>query len=440
MKQNIKKISGLCTVILLLINIMAVTVFSASVNDIGCSNSDKAYAIYLYNSTDNKSLYEQNIDKVISPASTVKLMTALVAFEGITDPQKEITITQNMLEDIQGNSLELVAGEKISFESLLIGLVCGGYNDVAKALAISTAGSVDKFVSKMNAKAQSLGALNTIYKEPTGIDDSAQTTAYDTMLVAKEFMKNEILSAYSSLPSYKIPPTNKSEERHIYNRNALKSSYSTIKYLNANAIGMNAGMTSGGGYCVVTGVKNEGVEYICVVMGAKHGAESDTTYSYAIANELIAQITKLGNRLIISSDKEIGSLPIKGASLGKESVSLRTAGDVAAYLPADYESSGLLELTYIYSVNELVAPAKEGDVVGRVVVSYDGDIVAISDIVIAETVEREFIIYALWVIRSFLVSRTFIFILLSLAVIVITKFIVFTRIAHKKGRYVGRKF
>jgi D-alanyl-D-alanine carboxypeptidase (penicillin-binding protein 5/6) len=260
------------------------------------------------------------------------------------------------------------------------------------------------------------------------------------MLVAREFMKNQALIEYSSFPSYKIPPTNKSEQRHIYNRNALKSSYTTSKYLNPNAIGMNAGMTSGGGYCVVTGVKNGGVEYICIVMGAKHGSESDTTYSYSIANELIAQITKLGDRLVLSADEKIAELKIEGASLGKDSVALRPANDVIAYLPEGYDTSGLLDISYVFSFDKAIAPVKEGETVGKVVVSYNGEIVSVSDVVIAEDVEREFIIYALFMIKSFLTSRRFALILFSLSIIVSVKLIISSRAARKKGRYVGRRY
>lgn len=438
MKRNIRFFSGLCAVILLLIHLMSVSASAASVGDISCSNGDKAYAIYLYNVTEGKALYEQNIDKSISPASTVKLMTALVALDRIHDIKKEVTITQNMIEGMETNVMKLAVGESISYENLLIGLVCGGYNDAAQALAVATCGSVEAFVSKMNEKAQTLGAINTVYKEPTGIDDSAKTTAYDTMLVAREFMKSETLVSFSSLPSYKIPATNKSDERQIYNRNALKSSYSTINYLNPNAIGMNAGMTSGGGYCVVTGAANGDVKYVCVVMGARHVADSNTTYSYVIANELIAQIKKFDARPVLSVEDELGTLPIEGASLNKESVALRPAKDLTAYLPEEYESSGLLEYTYVYSVDKVVAPVKEGAVVGKIIVSYDGEQVGVCDMVIAETVEREFIIYALFVIRSFLGSRLFILILISFVVLLFVKFVIIDRPRRKKSRYVKR--
>lgn len=438
MKQNIRFFSGLCAVILLLTYLLTVSASVASLRDITCSNGDKAYAIYLYNVTEKKGLYEQNIDKSISPASTVKLMTALVAYDSIPDIKKEITITQSMIEGMEANVMKLSVGEVISFENLLIGLVCGGYNDAAQALAVATCGSVEAFVSKMNEKAQALGAINTIYEEPTGVDDSATTTAYDIMLVASEFMKNETLTSFSSLPSYKIPATNKSDERQLHNRNALKSSYSTVQYLNPSAIGMNAGMTSGGGYCVVTGVSSGGMNYVCIVMGAKHGADSNITYSYAIANELIAQIKKFDDRPVLSAEYEVGILPIDGASLNKESVTLRPANDLTAYLPEDYESSGLLEYTYVYSVDKVVAPVKEGDVVGKIIVSYDGEQVGVCDMVIAETVEREFIIYLLFVIRSFLGSRLFFLILISFCVLLFIKFVIIDRPKRKKSRYVKR--
>ena len=434
MKLNIKNAIRLCAVALLTMCLLTVTVLAASRSSshVTCSNSDKAYAIYLYNSTTGKALFDQNSDKLIAPASTVKLMTALVTFDTLSDVNN-VTVTQKMVDGLEGNLLGLKVGENISVKDLLIGLVCGGYNDAAQALAIASYGSVDAFVAEMNKKAAELGAAYTTYKEPTGIDDSAQTTARDTAIIAEAFMNNATLSEYSSLPSYEISATNKSEKRHIYNRNALISAYTGSTYLNANAIGMNAGMTSAGGYCVVTGIRNGGMSYVCVVMGATYGKESNTIYSYKIANELLKQISRLDLRTVISQNETVGEIPIEGAKLDKKTVAVRPATDVTAYLPADYETSGKLEYDYVYSKESIIAPVKEGDTVGKVVVSYEDEIVSVCDLVIAEDVERDAIIYALFLIRSFITNRVFILIVLSFVLMLIIRYYILNR-SHKRNK------
>lgn len=439
---NYKKfVIKLCALLLILSFIFG---FSASAEDtykviasgtITCSNSDKAYAIYFYNVTNEKALFEQNIDKLISPASTVKMMTALVALDSINDTTKSVTITKAMIDGITTHNMKLQVGEVISIEHLLTALVCSGYNDAAQALAVISCGSVSSFVDKMNKKAASLGAVNTVYKETTGVDDSAQTTAFDTMLIAKEFLSNEKLSKLSSLPSFVIPSTNVSDERHIYNRNALKSSYTGSKYLNANAIGMNAGMTSGAGYCVVTGIENGGNTYICVVMGAKASAETDTIYSYVVANELLGQISRLSMRTLFTKKDIVGELKIEGASINVENASVCPSDDVTAFLPAEYETSGKLKCSYIYSTETLVAPVKSGEKVGKIIVSYDGEIVSTCDLVVAKDIEREFIIYVLFLIKSFLTNRLFIFILISVVCLILIR----QAVINKKSRRHGRR-
>ena len=212
-----KKIKTVSSLLLFTLLFMLVTPFRASAGggayDFVCQNSDKAFAVYLYNPEKNNTLYAQNIDATVSPASTVKMMTALVAMNSISDLNASVVITSQMINGIETNTMGLKVGEKIKIRDLMIALVCGGYNDAAQALAVISCGSVQDFVLKMNKTASSIGALHTIYKEPTGTDDSAQTTAYDTALVASEFMKSSTLLDFSSLPSHTISATNLCGER-----------------------------------------------------------------------------------------------------------------------------------------------------------------------------------------------------------------------------------
>lgn len=371
-----------------------------------CPSSSKAYAVYLYNTETDSALFEKNIHKKISPASTVKLMTAMVAFDKIGDINKKVTLTEPMLGDVKSNTMKLNIGENIKISDLFAGLVCSGYNDAANALAVISCGSVSTFVTAMNKKAEDLGATDTVYVDPTGIDDSAQTTAYDTMLIAKAFMAYEHLLKLSQSPMLELSSTNMSEARNLSNRNALISNRSGSKYLNSSAIGMNAGMTSGGGYCVVTAMKQEDMTYICVVMGAKYDDDIDTVYSYVVANELLSYINKnLGYRTVLESSEEICSLPITGAAINKKSVSVIAKEDVRVYLPSSYNEGEAFCVSYVYNKDRLIAPVAKGDPVGKIVVRYLDNIVFVTDLVAAEDVPRSGFMYSIERIRGAVFSR-----------------------------------
>ena len=388
-------------------------------NQIPCENSSKAYAVYFYNVEKDSALFSKNETNRIAPASTVKLMTALLAFDNIRDKDEYITITEEMLEGASINLMKLEVGEKIQARELLVGLVCAGYNDAATALAVHVSGSIDAFVMLMNQKALEIGMDDTEYVDPMGINDSAYTTAYDTMLVAKEFMRRQSLVEMSSMPSYEVPRTNLSEARKIHNRNAMISNYTGSMHLNSNAIGMNAGMTSGGGYCVVTAAQKDDMTYICVVMGAGYNEETQTVYSYVVANELINYaISYLGYRTVIPAGTQICTLPIKAAHVKTKEVSIVIDDDIKAYLPYDYLESGLLKRTVICEKKALTAPVKKGDKVGTVVISYGDEIVAMADMVVAEDVARDSFMYALEKVRTFVTGRTFIAFSICLIVLI----------------------
>lgn len=381
----------------------------AEEHNIPCKSSSKAYAIYLYNLEKDSILFEQNSDKKISPASTVKLMTAMTAYDNIKDLNKTVTITEQMIAETSGNMMKLKTGENIRIKDLFAGLVCAGYNDAAKALAVIACGSVQQFVEAMNAKAVAIGATDIKYVDPTGIDDSAQTTAYDTMLVAKAFMSNEFLFELSSSPTYEIPKTNVSDVRALYNRNAMISNHTGSKYLNSRAIGMNAGMTSGGGYCAVTSMKNDDMTYICVVMGGAYDEDSDTIYSYVVANELLNYVAKnLGYRVILKANEEINSLPVVGADIKTKEVAVTVKEDVKVYLPTDYLESDLFKVSIVYSKERIVAPVSKNDIVGKVIVRYNDEIISVNNIVVADEISRDNFMYAMEVIRGGLFGRGFI--------------------------------
>lgn len=403
--------------------------------DIQCESSSKAYAVYLYCIEEDEVLFDKNSDKKISPASTVKLMTALVAFDMLKDINATVTITSEMLGDVKSNIMKLEVGENIKIKDIFAGLVCSGYNDAANALAVIAGGSVSRFVELMNEKAASLGAFDTVFVDPMGIDDAAQTTASDVMKIAKEFMSRELLMELSSSPSYEVSATNFSGARTIYNRNAMIYNRSTSKYLDSNACGMNAGMTSGGGYCVVTSTQKDDRTYICVVMGASYDDDTDTVYSYVVASELLRYVKKnLGYRTIVEAGYDIRSLDVVGASIKIDSVSVSAAEDIKIYLPANYDDGDRMKVSYVYYSEELIAPIAKGDVVGRIIVSYDNEIIAVSDIVVNEDIERDNFMYMLAMTKNFAYSRGLVAAVVCFVLLLTAYVFIYPRIRQKRRK------
>ena len=128
-------------------------------------------------------LYERNARERAYPASTTKIMTALLVLETLErydSPIDQVVTVPREAEGVEGSSLYLKAGEKIRLEDLLYGLMLQSGNDSAVALAILTAGSTENFVAEMNAKAEELGCGNTHFVNPNGLfDENHYTTAWD---------------------------------------------------------------------------------------------------------------------------------------------------------------------------------------------------------------------------------------------------------------------
>ena len=432
------------TLLLLLAFSICFPVFGVDANAVGmdvpCDSSSKAYAVYLYCIEEDSVLFEKNFDKKISPASTVKLMTALVAYDKIENIDSFVTITKEMIGNTTRNVMKLKAGERIKIKDLFAGLVCAGYNDAANALAVIASGSVEAFVNDMNAKAVALGAKNTVYSEPTGIDDGAQTTAYDTMLVAKEFESIDLIMELSSAPSYSVSSTNLSSERTLFNRNALISNRTGSKYLNSFAKGMSAGMTNGGGYCLVTSAAKDDRTYICVVMGAEYDDKDENIYSYVIANELLDYIYEnLGYKILIKADTEICKLPVIGADINRETVSVCVSEDVKVYLPLDEAYEESLKTSFVYFTDELTAPVSKGSVVGNVIISYNDDILMVCDLVTTEDVERDDFMYFLEQMKRAAMSKGVIATAMCLIILVVMYFFIYPKLRlGKRKKQIGR--
>ena len=193
-------------------------------------------------------------------ASTTKIMTALVVLEN-AELDDIVTIEPNMV-GIEGSSIYLRSGERLTVEELLYALMLESANDASVALAIHVAESIDSFAELMNEKARELGLTNTHFSNPHGLDsDEHFTTPYELGIIATHAMKNEVFAKIVSTKSIEIPLNNGEGTRVLVNHNRLLRSYD-------GATGIKTGYTKHCGRCLVSSATRDGVSLICVTLNA----------------------------------------------------------------------------------------------------------------------------------------------------------------------------
>lgn len=375
--------------------------------------------VWLYNLEHDALILSHNADAQCYPASMVKIMTGLLAVEALSDRLDErVTVTSAMLKGVAGNNIALKAGEIVTVRDMLYAALCGGYNDACAVLAYLVGGDMSGFVKQMNARAQALGATSTVYKNASGMHDKAMvTTVADTAKVALAAAKLPLYMEITSAAKYVMPATNIAYERTIYNRNYLIGRNKEIVYYYAPARGLNAGSTTQGGYCVATVAEQNGLSYLCVVMGGEE-IEGKLT-SYTTAKALLNWVFgAYGYVDVLDTARMICEVPVT-LSEKVDYVTLLPATGITHYLPLNTDLS--TDITYDYRITqaELVAPVEEGQTAGFITVSYGDELLGTVDLVTKNAVDRSEFLYVMSRIKTFTRSRVFIASLIAAVVLTV---------------------
>ncbi len=318
-------------------------------------------------------VYEKNVESQIYPSSTVKLMTAIIAVEELGhDLDREISTPVEAILNLQGNRIGLKRDEVLTVRELLYALICGCANDAANVLAIEIAGSIDEFVKLMNKRAEQLGAVNTNYTNPTGIHHPAMvTTGRDTMLIAAQAARSELILEMSSVEYYVIQATNKSGARTVYNKNCYYATNLEYLYIWKVPRGLNAGYTEEGGYCVATTAAADGLTYVVITMGADR--DEKYIYSYTEAADLIKwALRSFSYRSVLTTSDMICEIPVKLASK-VDYVSLFPSEPIELYLQNDVDLENDVRLTWALTDEYVYAPVDEGQACGTLTVTLSED-------------------------------------------------------------------
>lgn len=295
--------------------------------------------------------FEKNMDLRLPMASTTKIMTALVVLEN-SCPDDVVTITEEMT-GIEGSSIYLKPGEKLTVSELLYALMLESANDASVALAIHVAGSVDSFAEMMNERARAMGLTETSFSNPHGLDnENHYTTPYELGIIALNAMKNKYFFDIVSTRKIIIQRHNEDSARLLVNHNKLLRIYD-------GAVGIKTGFTKRCGRCLVSCAERDGVMLIAVTLNAPndwndHKAMLD--YGFSLYENV---------KLAQAGDYKVQLHAVNGVN--SQFIAENTQDASVILRKNNINISAVLEASRILS-----APIKKGQEVGKIVF-YNND-------------------------------------------------------------------
>lgn len=367
------------------------------------------HSAYVYNIDTSSVIYQKNQNDIVYPASTVKLMTAIVAYENISDLSTKITASTTAINATKGSNMAVKVGEEFTVEQLLNGLLITGANDAANMLAEYVAGDIISFCDLMNQKAKELGAVNTYFTNPTGLHSPEMvTTARDIAIIASYFYSKDVLFNMSNTTRYTIDPTPfTKQQRILLNRNLLISRMRSEEYYYSKADGMSLGNTPEAGDCIVTSATDEnGMTYICVVMNAY--STDDKNLACIDATKLLKFTLESFSYVGVLSDKTIiCEIPVDLA-VDTDYITLMPDTSLNALLPSNFDYKTHISIEPRVSYTSATAPIKEGDVYGEAVVKYKNDIIlGTVKLVSSRNVEKSNVLHLLNTLENIIFGRWF---------------------------------
>ncbi len=233
--------------------------FSLNFNCMAFSGDISAKSAVLIEQSTGKVLFSKNQFDKMKPASTTKILTALVAIENCTEDEI-VKVSQNAA-DTEGSSMYIEAGEKIKMENLLYGLMMNSGNDAAVAIAEHISGNTESFAKLMNSTAKKLGAEHSNFVTPNGLDDDNHyTTAHDLAIITAKAMESEDFRNLVKSKT-KIVETVDGVKKYLTNHNKLLTMYEDCE-------GVKTGFTKASGRTLVSAAKRDDMRLIAVTLNA----------------------------------------------------------------------------------------------------------------------------------------------------------------------------
>ncbi len=378
----IKKLISLLLVFSMITNVCvayAVTPdIEVAAEPVGLEISAKAFV--LMEASTGEIIVSNNADERLSPASITKLMTLLLIFDDLKAGKiklDDVVTTSEYAKSMTGSKVFLETGETQTVETLIKCIAVASGNDASVAMAEYISGTEAEFVKRMNEKAVSLGLENTHFLDCCGLSDSDEhyMSAKDVAILSRELTtKHPQIFEYTGIWMENITHVTKqgSKEFCLSSTNKLLKQYEW-------ATGLKTGSTSKAKYCLSATATKNGVDMIAVIMGA-----SDYKVRFTDAAKLLEYGFNSCRVYKDADNNEISGVKLLGGE--KEMVRGYVEGDFS-YLSTD--GSDVNNVDKKVKLNdELKAPIKKGDIIGKIEYYLNGEKIGEANILSGESVEK----------------------------------------------------
>lgn len=314
-------------------------------------------------------LYEKNSHERLPIASTTKIMTALLTLEAAARNDKTVLITPEMVR-VEGSSMGLKAGDKLTLTALAEGMLSVSGNDAANSAAIAVSGSIQQFAALMNQKAAQLGLSDTHYVTPSGLDNGEHfSSARDLAKLTASALKNPEFARIVAQKKIKVQFSDPSRTVTYTNHNKLLSMYD-------GCTGVKTGFTKKSGRCLVSAAERGGVRLVAVTLSDPDDwQDHEKLLDYGFSRLTRFQADDSGFHL---------NLPVVGGT--ERAVLVEGSAGAAALLPADE----VQDLRRTVELPQFVyAPVTKGQVLGLVRYSNDAGTVATTKLTAGSDIPRQ---------------------------------------------------
>ena len=329
----------------------------------------------LIEASTGKILYEKNKDERYAPASMTKMMSLVIIMDNIYNGNlrlDEMVKTSKNASGMGGSQIFLKEGEEMSVDDMLKGITIGSANDATVALAERIAGSEEAFVKIMNEYAKKLGLKNTHFKNCTGLDENDHySSAYDMSVIARELVKHEKILNYSSI--YETYLRSDTDNKFwLVNTNKLVRFYKGVD-------GLKTGYTDTAGYCLTATINKDNMRVIAVVMGE----DSSTTRNSEVSGLLDYAYNLYKKDTYITEEEVLGNAKVEKGNV--EYANIVTIDDISIINKKEYKRG---EIKFELDLKNLKAPIKKGDVVGKIKVIENGNIISEADVTVDKNIDK----------------------------------------------------
>lgn len=394
MKKNI-----LCSCLLalsMLASLLVMPAAAADPPDLLCRNA------ILVDFNHNEILYEKNAHDKAYPASLTKVMTALLTLEAVESGQisldTPITADHSALDGMNqwSSSAGIKPGMTLTVEELLYCLLLPSANEAANMLAVALDGSLSAFSEHMNRRAAELGCQGTHFVNPHGLhDDNHYTTAYDMSLMMRVAMDHDLFRTIIHSKDHRIPANATHPEFYFFNTNGLISNLHYSGYVYDKCIGGKTGTTDEAGKCLVAAAERGDDTLISVVLGSglitgPDGKEKQGNFTES--TKLLEWGFRNFKRVTITKSAEPVDKVAVTLSREADEVMVKPSGSITRTMPVDVDLDQIESEISLFSPT-VEAPVEEGQVLGTMKLSYEGQVYGTLDLVAVNSVARSDLLY-----------------------------------------------